>query len=247
VSVSETKADEIARVLEDAILSGELAAGAILRQEQLSEEFGVSRTPVRAALGRLAALGLVSFSGKRGVRVRPLAHKELLETFVVRAALEGFAAQLAVDRLTKGDLRRLDQAEARFARLTKALRAAAGGGTEAREIASQWVLANDDFHDVFLDASGVIRLAEAARAARRVFHGQAAWSASSELNELYASNLEQHREIVAAFHAKKPAVRELVEAHILDSGRLLERALADAGYGKTASIGTRVSWANVAP
>jgi DNA-binding GntR family transcriptional regulator len=243
MSAQETKADEIARILEDAILSGELTAGVILRQEQLSEEFGVSRTPVRAALSRLEALGLVSFAGKRGVRVRPLAQQELLETFVIRAALEGFAAQLAIERLSKSDLRMLQQAEARFARLTKALRAAAGGG-DARAIASDWVLANDAFHDIYVDASGVGRLAEAARAARRVFHGQAAWSASTELNELYESNLEQHREIVEAFRCHNPDVRALVEQHILDSARLLERALGDAGYGSPASIGTRVSWAS---
>src|SRR5205814_8799528 len=92
---SATKADEIALVLEDAILSGELPPGYLLRQEQLSEQFGVSRTPIREALRQLGALGLVSFAGKRGVQVKPLARAELLETFVVRAALEGFAADLA--------------------------------------------------------------------------------------------------------------------------------------------------------
>ena len=58
-----TKADEIARVLENAILAGELPPGYLLRQEQLSEQFGVSRTPIREALRQIAALGLVSFAG----------------------------------------------------------------------------------------------------------------------------------------------------------------------------------------
>src|SRR4051794_5677540 len=117
VRESATKADEIARVLEDAILAGELPPGYLLRQEQLSEQFGVSRTPIREALRQLAALGLVSFAGRRGVQVKPLAHAELFEAFVVRAALEGFAAELARERLTAGDLRRLERAEKRFARL----------------------------------------------------------------------------------------------------------------------------------
>ena len=65
-----TKADDLARVLEDEIVSGVIAPGTVLRQEQLSERFEVSRTPVREALRRLAALGLVSFEPNRGVRVR---------------------------------------------------------------------------------------------------------------------------------------------------------------------------------
>jgi DNA-binding GntR family transcriptional regulator len=52
-----TKADDLARVLEDEIVAGLIAPGTVLRQEQLSERFAVSRTPVREALRRLAALG----------------------------------------------------------------------------------------------------------------------------------------------------------------------------------------------
>ena len=55
----------------------------MLRQEQLSERFQVSRTPVREALRRLAALGLVSFEPNRGVRVRTLSRAELHEAFLV--------------------------------------------------------------------------------------------------------------------------------------------------------------------
>ena len=62
MSAGSTKADEIALALEEAILAGELAPGEVLRQEQLSERFAVSRAPVREALRRLAALGLVSFT-----------------------------------------------------------------------------------------------------------------------------------------------------------------------------------------
>jgi len=237
-----TKADEIALVLEDAILAGELPPGYVLRQEQLSEQFGVSRTPIREALRQLAALGLVSFAGKRGVQVRPLARAELLETFIVRAALEGFAAELAREQLTKTDLRKLERAEKRFARLTRQLRGA-GERASVQEIAAEWVRANEEFHEVYLTAAGVGKLIEAARAARRVFHGQAVWSPSPELSELYSRNLAQHRAIVEAFSSKSRDVRQLVEEHILDSGRLLERALEHAGYGATSRFGSRVTWA----
>lgn len=241
-----TKADEIALILEDAILSGELRPGVILRQEQLSEEFGVSRTPIREALRKLAALDLVSFAGKRGVQVRALAQDELLETFAVRAALEGFAAELARERLTRADLHELRDAEKRFAQLTHELRERQENEADVRQVASDWVQANEQFHDVYLRAAGVHKLAEAARNARRVFHGQALWAPSPELNELYALNLEQHRAIIEAFAEHDPAVRTLVEQHILDSARLLEHALKQVGYGAYGELARRTSWAETA-
>ena len=90
-----TKADDVALELEQAIVSGELAPGTVLRQEQLSARYGVSRTPIREALRRVAALGLVSFEPNRGVRVRTLTRAELREAFLIRAELESLATEIA--------------------------------------------------------------------------------------------------------------------------------------------------------
>ena len=99
-----TKADDLALVIEEAIVSGELEPGTVLRQEQLSERFQVSRTPVREALRRLAALGLVSFEPNRGVRVRTLSRDELYESFLVRAELESLATEVAAAKITDEEL-----------------------------------------------------------------------------------------------------------------------------------------------
>jgi DNA-binding GntR family transcriptional regulator len=238
-----TKAEEIAVVLEAAIVSGELRPGAVLRQEQLSEEFGVSRTPVREALQQLAALGLVSFAGSRGVKVRPLARDELFETFIVRAALEGYAAELARTRLTKQQLRALRQAERDFERLTTVLRAARDDERKVRSILDDWRSANWRFHDVYLSGCGVAKLAETADKVRRVFPGGAMlWPATPELDELYSLSLDQHREIMVAFEQRSTRVRKLVERHILDSARILERALDRVGYGRYSELASRLSW-----
>ena len=134
MSLESTKADEIALVIEQSIVSGELLPGTVLRQEQLSERFAVSRTPVREALRRLAALGLVSFEPNRGVRVRTLSREELREAFLVRAELESLATELAAPRMTEADLDALERAEAEFSGATQALRARSptrrsGGGS----------------------------------------------------------------------------------------------------------------------
>ena len=236
------KADEIALVLEQAILAGEISPGAVLRQEQLSEEFRVSRTPIREALGQLAALGLVTMGPGRGVKVHTLSRDELRGASMIRAALEGFAAELARDRITKAHVKKLERAERKFAELTRSLRKAAGTELQLRALASEWVHANEELHDVFLDAAGVPQLAEAARKARRVFHGQAVWSSSPEVDELYEHDLQQHRAIVAAFADHDPEVRFLVERHVLDSVRILELALEEAGFGRRHLFSQRVSW-----
>src|SRR5206468_1408313 len=113
-----TKADDLARALEEAIVTGEIPPGSVLRQEHLSEQFQVSRTPVREALRRLAALGLVSFEPNRGVRVRMLALDELREAFLVRAELEGLATEIATPKMGAEELAALEDAERRFSRAT---------------------------------------------------------------------------------------------------------------------------------
>src|SRR4029079_6340577 len=100
MSTVSTKADDIAGILEDEIVGGAIPPGTVLRQAQLSERFGVSRTPVREALRRLAALGLVSFEPNRGVRVRSISADELHEAFLVRAELEALATEVATPKMT---------------------------------------------------------------------------------------------------------------------------------------------------
>src|SRR5947199_764771 len=127
-TLTSTKADDIARLLEDEIVAGVIPPGTVLRQEQLSERFDVSRTPVREALRRLAALGLVSFEPNRGVRVRSISPGELREAFLVRAELEALATEVATPRMSRDDLAALDAAERRFGALTLELREQAREG-----------------------------------------------------------------------------------------------------------------------
>src|SRR5262245_64878700 len=143
MKLESTKADDIAVVIEEAIVSGELAPGSVLRQEQLSERFDVSRTPVREALRRLSALGLVSFEPNRGVRVRSISAGELREAFLVRAELEALATEVATPKMTPDDLAALDAAERRFGELTLELRAQArSGAPKDATLFVEWKQAN---------------------------------------------------------------------------------------------------------
>src|SRR5918998_4478501 len=86
------------------VLGGEVSPGARLGQVELAERFGISRTPVREALRRLAGEGLVDFHSNRGFRVVDLGLDAVLRRLEVRAMLEPGIATLAAGRRTGRDL-----------------------------------------------------------------------------------------------------------------------------------------------
>ena len=230
MSLDSTKADDIALVIEEAIVSGELAPGTVLRQEQLSEQFNVSRTPVREALRRLAALGLVSFVPNRGVRVRTISRDELHEAFMVRAELEGLATEMAATKFTAEDIEELDAAERRFATISQELRAHEPGD-DRRSIMGDWVRANHAFHDVIYRVADLPLVEQLAKSARRTFSGPAVWAPGDHsIDGLYAKNAEQHRAIKQAIAAGSArGARELAREHVLSSFQLLETILEQVG------------------
>lgn len=98
-----TTADAVYQTLRRGIIQGELAPGERLRSDALANELQVSRTPVREALRKLEAEGLVAHSGARLV-VRALSEQDLTELFYVREALEGIAARLAAENATPSEI-----------------------------------------------------------------------------------------------------------------------------------------------
>ena len=95
---------EAASRLRGMILSGELPPGSRMRELQLCEQLGVSRTPVREALRTLAAEGLVDLLPNRSVVVSQLDAPDLEHLFLVFGAVEGLAAELACQRITEGEI-----------------------------------------------------------------------------------------------------------------------------------------------
>jgi len=228
-----TKADEIALLLEESIVSGELPPGRVLRQEQLSAQYSVSRTPVREALRRLAALGLVSFEPNRGFRVRTLSRQEMWEAFLVRAELESLCTAVAAEKITSDGLTELEQAEKRFSRLSRALRAREPG-EDRRALTVDWMRANHGFHDVIYRIADLPHVEQAAKSARRTFSGPAVWAPGDEtIDELYLLNERQHAAIADALAARSPdGARALAREHVIASFHLLETILEQVGVPK---------------
>jgi DNA-binding GntR family transcriptional regulator len=134
--------------LREEILAGTLGPGAELAEVALSEQLGVSRGPIREAIGRLASEGLVTVRPRRGAVVRSLSKEEFLELYQVREALEMMAVTLAVPRLRPEDVEEL-----------QGLIDAMGEHAERREI-GEFFEANATFHARLFAASGNGKLQE---------------------------------------------------------------------------------------
>ena len=130
------------------IRAGRLLPGTELNEVALSQELGVSRGPIREALGRLATEGLVTIRPRRGAVVRALSGDEFAEAYQVREALEVMAVRLAVPKLQPTDLARLEQ-------LNDEMRSCADGDDVAG-----FFEANRAFHLVFLEVAGNRMLSE---------------------------------------------------------------------------------------
>jgi len=98
---------KIHEVLKDRIVNGELKPGERLLDDQLASIFGVSRTPVREALTRLATEGLVEIVPRSGVYVKKLTREDIEQIYEIRKVLEGLAARKATPLITERQIKQL--------------------------------------------------------------------------------------------------------------------------------------------
>ncbi|WP_219821754.1 MULTISPECIES: GntR family transcriptional regulator [Sneathiella] len=114
-----SRASELVPILEQEIVTGELKPGMRLDETLLADRFGVSRTPVREALTRLAAAGLVEIRPRRGAVVATITLRDLMNMFEVMANLEGVCARLAARRITPEEKIELKDAQIACAALSE--------------------------------------------------------------------------------------------------------------------------------
>ena len=173
--------------LREAILRGELAPGERLGEVETAARLAVSRTPVREALSRLAAEGLVEQAPGRGARVSSWTPDALREVFALRLLLEPHAVHLAVTRMDAATLGELD-------RLAEAML--------VESDLDALVGLNHCFHDLLVQTAGSAPLATAltsvthAAVVSRNFHRYRP--------DALARSLAHHVEIVAAARAGQP-------------------------------------------
>ncbi|QBY00486.1 GntR family transcriptional regulator [Rhodophyticola sp. CCM32] len=135
-------AQRIERALLDDISAGQIAPGERLDETRLAERFGASRTPVREALGRLCAQGVLEEGNARGTRVAQYSKTELAQMFEAMHEIEALCARLAAQRLTLLARTQMEAAQ-------EACRVAAAAGD-----LPEYLRANEAFHFAIYEATG---------------------------------------------------------------------------------------------
>jgi DNA-binding GntR family transcriptional regulator len=216
------------RIQED-ILKGTLRPGQRLFQEELSERYGVSRTPLREAIQRLEAQGLVQKLTNRAVVVRRRTADELREVYVVRAELEGFAAALAAEHRDADTLLHL---QAYQAALTTAVDdAAAAGEADAAALNQRITAANLDSHRTIRSAAGNAYLAQTIEATENAFPKDYVWRALRTPEDRRTINVDEHLQIHDALERHDAAAaQEAMRAHVLHAWKLLRDYLTELGF-----------------
>jgi DNA-binding GntR family transcriptional regulator len=215
--------DEIANAIRHGVSTGRFAMGSRLRQEALAAEFGVSRTPIREALRKLQAEGLIVFEPRRGALVRGPAPREIREAYRVRAELEGLAAELAAGWIADVELRDLAHAERRFGELVAEVSSAAARreAMDVQRVSAAWSEANDLFHDVIQRAAKNQALRRTIVFLHRSIPRGLTGMALVANTRLLQANAREHAGIREAIEKHEGDVaRRLMSDHIVRSGEI---------------------------
>jgi len=108
-NIYESLSQKIYRILKKSIVHEELASNTRLLDYKIAQKFGVSRTPVREALQKLANDGFVTVKPNKGLFVKKISIKEVKEVLLTRGALLSVAAEIAANKITKAEIKKLEK------------------------------------------------------------------------------------------------------------------------------------------
>ena len=199
-------------ILKREILTCELAPGSTLFEGQLAERLEVSKTPIRDALGMLVHEGFVAVQPRRGYRVSDITLADVQEVFQMRMLLEPAAAELAAERASAEQLRRLQEL--------------AGESYVYGELPTyeEFVVKNREFHVLLAEASGNGRLAAALR--NLLEEMQRLFLFGLDIRDSAEEQIHEHRDLVdALLKGNQHMAREIAISQIETSRKRVMEAL----------------------
>ncbi len=192
-------ADHAVAILREEILAGQLPGGAPVREHELARRLGMSRTPVREAVGRLVAEGLLMKDGNRTAHVFRPSLAELLEVYEIRIPLESLAARLACEAAHDSFVEELTRR---------------GDELDKAEAGVSWSIKHEEFHVCLARGSGRPRLTSMVQALRVQSEPYVRFAVSSD-NQIRRRAKHDHAEIVELVTARNgKALERLVSGHL---------------------------------
>lgn len=206
--------------IKERILSNALPPGTQMLEQQLADDLGMSRTPVREAAMRLAREGLVEVRPRHGIRVLPVSASDMREIYEILTALESAAAEACARRgLSDADILQLNEA------VRDMDRALADDDLEA------WAAADEAFHRALTALGGNRRLQDLVDTIWDQAHR--ARMVTLRLRPKPKGSNDAHRALVAAIVARDgEAARRLHRQHRQESGSLLVDILNHFGLSQ---------------
>ena len=207
--------EEIYDALHRQIIAGKYAPGDWLRQEDIASQMGVSMTPVREALDLLVAKGIAERVPYRGVRVREMSEKDVVEAYGMRLFLEAMIAKETALNITPEQIKNLEAIMDEMDR-----------HVELSEMPQERQLSRK-FHAAIAEASGNNLLIQLYSIVANAFPDWLLYEALFRQPELVSGSVAQthdeHSAILEAFKKRDPdmAVKVSLE-HVMESGRWLE-------------------------
>jgi len=193
MSENMTLKERIADGVRDAIIKGDLVPGARLQEVEIAQSYETSRTPVREAFHQLESEGFLTIRPRRGAIVRTISSSDVKEFYELKSVLEGYAARIATVRLSEEDIRLMELLNQQMSRHYEA------GNT------SEMINAHNQFHDVFVKASGNSKLVEMLESLMNQFKRcRISLSHTESIKEC----MEIHEQIIAAFKSKNAELAE---------------------------------------
>ena len=183
------------------IVTGEIPPGERMMEIQLSEDLGVSRTPVREAIHKLEKEGLVLIEPRRGARSSIISMQDIIDVLAVRQDLEGLAAEMAAAKISAEEIEKLDALTRKYDEAIKA------GDTE------KVIAFDEDFHKAIVAVAGnrtletfVLSIQELVKRFRYIYY--------DNFNR-YKNMPGEHQRIIAALESGDGArARETANEHV---------------------------------
>ena len=183
--------NEVYKIIKGGITNRELLPGTPLKESDLVQKLGVSRTPIREALNQLAMEGIIEIFPRKGAFVKNCSKEEVIEILILREVLEGLAARLATLQMDTEQIKRLE------------------GFFEAYQNGSiDYAQADEQFHSEIIKASKSARLVGLVNNLKDSLQMLDMRAVSFHYPERIKESLDEHLKIIEAFKTRDAVLAE---------------------------------------